>query len=166
MRSLGCNQGSESRGSQIPFAKILYSGGSLWNLFKGTIIYLSFLNCIWLLIREVQRFYWTQELLVPVEKFTGIPGGYFHIGRSGGLDLTSSLETKFGARLSQVQEKLGKFCCHKTQKLGKNPNFGVITEIQRAKSRILVTYIFEDKIWGSDMNFRGKFWGQPPDLLI
>ena len=34
------------------------------------IIYLSFLNCDWLLIREVQWFYWTQELLVPVEKFT------------------------------------------------------------------------------------------------
>ena len=34
------------------------------------IIYLSFLNCDWLFIREVQWFYWTQELLVPVEKFT------------------------------------------------------------------------------------------------
>ena len=34
------------------------------------IIYLSFLNCDWLLIREVQWFYWTKKLLVPVEKFT------------------------------------------------------------------------------------------------
>ena len=34
------------------------------------IIYLSFLNCDWLLIREVQCFYWTQDLLVRVEKFT------------------------------------------------------------------------------------------------
>ena len=34
------------------------------------IIYLSFLNSDWLLIREVQCFYWTQELLVRVEKFT------------------------------------------------------------------------------------------------
>ena len=34
------------------------------------IIFLSFLNCDWLLIREVQWFYWTQELLVPVEKFS------------------------------------------------------------------------------------------------
>ena len=33
------------------------------------IIYLSFLNCDWLLIREVQWFYWTQKLLLPVEKF-------------------------------------------------------------------------------------------------
>ena len=34
------------------------------------IFFLSFLNCDWLLIREVQWFYWTQELLVPVEKFS------------------------------------------------------------------------------------------------
>ena len=34
------------------------------------IICLSFLNCGSLLIREVQWLYWTQELLVRVEKFT------------------------------------------------------------------------------------------------
>ena len=34
------------------------------------IIYLSFLNCDWLLIREVRWLYWAQELLVPVEEFT------------------------------------------------------------------------------------------------
>ena len=34
------------------------------------IIYLLSLNCDWLLIWEVQWFYWTQELLVAVEKFT------------------------------------------------------------------------------------------------
>ena len=34
------------------------------------IIYLSFLNSDWPLIWEVQWLYWTQELLVPVEKFT------------------------------------------------------------------------------------------------
>ena len=32
---------------------------------------LSFLNCDWLLIREVQWFYWTRELLVAAEKFSG-----------------------------------------------------------------------------------------------
>ena len=26
----------------------------------------------------------------------------------------------------------------------------------------IVTYIFGGKIWGSDTNFRGKFWGQAP----
>ena len=34
------------------------------------IIYLSFLNCDWLLVREVQWFHWTQKLLVPAEIFT------------------------------------------------------------------------------------------------
>ena len=33
--------------------------------------------------------------------------------------------------------------------------FGVISEIQRAKFEVSVTYIFGGKIWGSDMNFRG-----------
>ena len=44
----------------------------------------------------------------------------------------------------------------------KNPNFGVISEILRAKFGVFVTYIFGVKIWGSNMNFRGKFWGQAP----
>ena len=39
------------------------------------IIYLSFLNWDWLLIREVQWFYWTQKLLVPVE--TLLPSNSF-----------------------------------------------------------------------------------------
>ena len=34
------------------------------------IIYLSLINCGWLLFQEVQWFYWTQELLVPAEKFS------------------------------------------------------------------------------------------------
>ena len=40
--------------------------------------------------------------------------------------------------------------------------FGVISEIQRAKFGVSVTYIFGGKIWVSDMNFRGKIWGQAP----
>ena len=40
--------------------------------------------------------------------------------------------------------------------------FGVISEIQKAKFGVFVTYIFGGKIWGSDTNFRGKFWGQAP----
>ena len=35
-------------------------------------------------------------------------GGYFHIRRSGGLDLASSLEAKFGAGFSQVHQIRGK----------------------------------------------------------
>ena len=60
----------------LPFSGL--NRGHVWNVsdelykitHKSFIIYLSFLNCDWLLIREVQWFYWTQELLVPVEKFT------------------------------------------------------------------------------------------------
>ena len=83
----------------------------------------------------------------------------------GGLDLTSSLEAKFGARSGQVHQitgKFGKSCHHKTQKLGESPNFGVISEIQRAKFGVFVIYIFGGKIWGSNKNFRGKIWGQAP----
>ena len=35
-------------------------------------------------------------------------GGYFQIRRSGGLDLTSSLEAKFGVRSGQVHQIRGK----------------------------------------------------------
>ena len=57
-----------STGCPAPmFPESVYQGVErLWHI----IIYLSFLNWDWLLIREVQWFYWTQKLLVPVEKFT------------------------------------------------------------------------------------------------
>ena len=42
---------------------------SIIKLVYCLIIILSFLNCDWLLIREVQWLYWKKELLVPVEKF-------------------------------------------------------------------------------------------------
>ena len=93
------------------------------------------------------------------------PWGHFQIRRSGGLDLTSGLEAKFGVRSGQVHKirgKIGKFCHQKTQKLGKSTNFGVISEIQRAKFGVFVIYIFGGKIWGSNKNFRGKIWGQAP----
>ena len=90
---------------------------------------------------------------------------YEEVGGGGGLDLTSRLEAKFGARSGQVHQirgKLGKFCYHKTQKFGKNPSFEVVSEIQRAKFGVFVTYIFGGRIWGSNKNFRGKFWDQAP----
>ena len=77
------------------------------------------------------------------------PGGYFHIRRSGGLDLTSSLEAKFGARSGQVHQIRGKtwdVLSPQDAKVGKSPNFGVISEIQRAKFGVFVTYIFGGKI--------------------
>ena len=70
-------------------------------------------------------------------------------GEGGGLDLTSSLEAKFGPRSGQVHQlrgKFGKFCHYRTQKLGKSPNFRIISEIQRAKFGVFVIYIFGGKI--------------------
>ena len=47
-----------------------WEGAEFIQLVYCIIIYLSFLDCDWLLIREVQRFCWTQKLLVPVKQFT------------------------------------------------------------------------------------------------
>ena len=89
------------------------------------------------------------------------------------MDLTSSLEAKFGARSGQVHQIRGKtwevLLPQDAKVGGKNPNFKVISEILRAKFGVLVTYIFGGKIWGSNKNFRGKFWGQaprPPDMEV
>ena len=54
----------------IQLKSYCWEGVEFIQLMYCIIIYLSFLNCDWLLIREVQWFYWTQKLLVPVEKFT------------------------------------------------------------------------------------------------
>ena len=47
-----------------------FEGVEFMQLVYCIIIILSFLNCGWLLIREVQWLYCIQELLVPVEKFS------------------------------------------------------------------------------------------------
>ena len=91
-------------------------------------------------------------------------------GGEGGLHLASSLEAKFGARFSQVHQIRGKIwgvlLLHTTRKNWERITilgaFAVISEIQRAKFGVSVTYIFGGKIWGSDMNFKGKVWGQAP----
>ena len=54
----------------IQLESFCWEGVEFIQLVYCIIIYLSFLNCDRLLIREVQWFYWTQKLLVPVEKFT------------------------------------------------------------------------------------------------
>ena len=103
-----------------------------------------------------------------------IPGGYFQIKRSGGGGLGPHI--KFGGEIwgkirsssSYKRKNLGSSGTTR-RKSGGSANFGVISEIQRAKVGVFVTYIFGGKIWGSNKNFRGKFWGQappPPDLLI
>ena len=40
--------------------------------------------------------------------------------------------------------------------------FGVMSEIQKPKFGVSATYIFGGKIWGSNLNFRAKIWGQAP----
>ena len=54
----------------------------------------------------------------------------------GDLGLTSSLESKFGTRSSQIHQIRGKtweVLLPQDAKVRKNPNFGVISEIQRTK---------------------------------
>ena len=86
------------------------------------------------------------------------------------MDLTSSLEAKFGARSGQVHKirgKFGKFCHHKTQKVGKSPDFGVISEIQRAKSVGYLSFIFLEAKFGAPTRIsEAKFEAKHPDLLI
>ena len=72
-------------------------------------------------IRTPMVDHWQSELYVALT-----PGGYFQIRRSGGLDLTSSLETKFGARSGQVHKIRGKIwevLSPKEAKVGKKPQF-------------------------------------------
>ena len=101
------------------------------------------------------------------------PGGYFQIRRSGGGLLGPDI--KFGGKSwgkvwpssSNKRKNLGSSVTE--QKLGKSLNFGVISEIQRAKFGVFVIYIFGGKIWGSNKNFRGKIWGRvprPPDMEV
>ena len=98
-------------------------------------------------------------------------GRYFQKRRSGGLDLTSGLEAKFGVRSGQVHKIRGKIwevLSPKDAKVGKKYQFWGHAEIQRTKFGVFVIYTFGGKIWGSNKNFRGKIWGQAPtpDLLI
>ena len=82
------------------------------------------------------------------------------------MDLTSGLKAKFGVRSGQVHKIRGKIwevLSPKDAKVGKKYQFwGLISEIQRAKFGVFVIYIFGERIWGSNKNFRGKIWGQAP----
>ena len=97
-------------------------------------------------------------------------GEYFHIRMSGGLDLTSNLQAKFGARSSQVspnkRKNLGRSV---TTRRKSNPNFGVKSETQSAKFGVFVTYIFEAKFGAptriSVTNFGAKR-PRPPNMEV
>ena len=54
----------------IQLKSYCWEGVEFIQLVYCIIIYLSSLNCAWLLIRDVQCLYWTQKLLLPTEKFT------------------------------------------------------------------------------------------------
>ena len=87
------------------------------------------------------------------------PGGTSILRDRGGGGGRLGPDIKSGGMQGRAKftERVGKFGLHKTQKLGKIPNFGVISELQSAKFRVFVTYIFGGKIWDSNKNFRGKF---------
>ena len=81
------------------------------------------------------------------------------------MDLTASLEPKFGASSPNKRENFGSSINTRRkswERITILGAFGVISEIQRAKLGVFVTYILGGKIWGSDTKFRGKFWGQGP----
>ena len=83
----------------------------------------------------------------------------------GGLGPHIKFGGKIWARSGQVHKiggKIWEVLSPKDAKVGKSPNFRVMSEIQRAKFGVLVIYIFGGKIWGSNKNFRGKIWGQAP----
>ena len=100
-----------------------------------------------------------------------VPGGFFHIRRSGGGGLGPGIEFrgKIWGKVQSSSPNKRKNLWSSVTTRRKNWEritilgaFGVISEIQRAKFGVTVTYIFGGKIWGSDMNFRGKTWGQDP----
>ena len=87
----------------------------------------------------------------------------------GGMDLTSSLEAKVGGNVqpsSPVRRKTWEVLLLQDAKVEKKFQIGVTSEIQRAKFGVVVTYIFGVKIWGSNKNFRNKFWAQASNILM
>ena len=97
-------------------------------------------------------------------------GGYFHIMRSGGglgpgIEFGGKIWGKVQSSSPNKRKNLGSSVTTRRknwERITIFGEFGVISEIQRAKFGVSVTYIFGGKIWVSDMNFRGKIWGQAP----
>ena len=89
------------------------------------------------------------------------------------MDLTSSLEAKFGAKVQRSspdkRKNLGSSVTTR-RKIWKRITilgaFGVISEIQMAKFGIFVTYILEAKLGAPTGISEAKFGAKPPDLLI
>ena len=81
------------------------------------------------------------------------------------MDLTSGLEAKFDVRSGQVHKIRGKIwevLSPKDAKLGKSTNFGVISEIQRAKFGVFVIYISGGQNLGLQQEFQRQNLGPSP----
>ena len=104
-----------------------------------------------------------------VESYCSAQGGYFDIRRSGGLgpgiEFIGKIWGKVQSSSPNKRKNLGSSVTTRRknwERITILGAFGVISEIQRAKFGVSVTYIFGGKIWGSDMKFRGKIWGHAP----
>ena len=93
---------------------------------------------------------------------------YQEVGGGGlgpGIKFRGKIWGKFQSSSPNKRKNLGSYVttrCKNWERITILGAFGVISEIQRAKFGVSVTYIFVGKIWGFDMNFRGKIWGQAP----
>ena len=89
------------------------------------------------------------------------PRGYFHIKRLGGLGPHIKFRGKIWGKVwpssPNKRKSLRSSIITRCKSWGKIP---------RVKFGVFVTYIFGGKIWGSNKNFRGKFWKQAPPNLI
>ena len=98
-----------------------------------------------------------------------VPGGYFHIKRSGGLDLTSSLEAKFGARSGHVHQIRGKpweVLLPQDTKVGeKIPLLGSYMKFRGQNLGCLSLIFMEAKFGTSTKIAEANFWAKPPKLL-
>ena len=100
-------------------------------------------------------------------------GGLLPNKEVGGiLDLTSSLEAKFGARSSQAHQIRGKIwevLSPQDAKVGEKSQFwGHIWNTEGKIWGICHLYFWRQN-WDSIKNFRGKFWGQaprPPNMKV
>ena len=87
-------------------------------------------------------------------------------GGGGGL----GPHIKFGGKIwgkvrpnsSNKRKNLGSSVTTRRKSWEKVPILGSYLKFRGQNLGVFVTYIFGGKIWGSNKNFRGTFWGQAP----
>ena len=89
------------------------------------------------------------------------------------MDLTSSLEAKFGARFSQVKQirgKISEVLLPQVVKVGKESQFwlhlGLYLKFKGQNLGYLSPIFFEGKFWAPTGISEANFVAKPPDLLI